>query len=99
MKDKYKSPKTKDNKVLSDEVEYVLIGLMLILLSIIGLLNKGPVGNFLTYVSIYLFGAYYFVLYALVLLYSQLTFLFRITYWLHKDYLTWNKIFVGIPFE
>lgn len=70
MKDKYKSPKTKDNKVLSDEVEYVLIGLMLILLSIIGLLNKGPVGNFLTYVSIYLFGAYYFVLYALVLLYS-----------------------------
>ena len=70
MKEKYKSPKTKDNKVLSDEVEYVLIGLMLILLSIIGLLNKGPVGNFLTYITIYLFGAYYFILYALIFAYS-----------------------------
>ena len=68
MKEKMKSPKTNNNKFLSDDVEYVLIGLMMILLSIIGLLNKGPVGNFLTYISIYLFGAYYFVLYALVIL-------------------------------
>lgn len=68
MKDRMKSPKTNNNKFLSDDVEYILIGLMLILLSIIGLLNKGPVGNFLTYICIYLFGAYYFVLYAIVLL-------------------------------
>ena len=46
MKEKMKSPKTKDGKAFSNDVECVLIGLMLILLSIIGLLNKGPVGNF-----------------------------------------------------
>lgn len=68
MKEKMKSPKTKDGKAFSNDVECVLIGLMLILLSIIGLLNKGPVGNFLTYITIYLFGAYYFVVYALVIL-------------------------------
>ena len=68
MKDKLKSPKTKDNKLFSDDVEYLLIGLMIILLSVIGLLNKGPVGNFLTYITIYLFGAYYFILYALLIL-------------------------------
>ena len=67
MKEKMKSPKTRDNKILSDDVEYVLIGLMIVLLSIIGLLNKGPVGNFLTYITIYLFGAYYFILYAILL--------------------------------
>ena len=67
MKEKMKSPKTRDNKILGDDVEYVLIGLMIVLLSIIGLLNKGPVGNFLTYITIYLFGAYYFILYAILL--------------------------------
>ena len=68
MREKMKSPKTKDGKAFSNDVECVLIGLMLILLSIIGLLNKGPVGNFLTYITIYLFGAYYFAIYGLVLI-------------------------------
>ena len=70
MKEKMKSPKTRDNKILNDDVEFVLIGLLIVLLSIIGLLNKGPVGNFLTYITIYLFGAYYFVLYAILLVLS-----------------------------
>lgn len=67
MSDKMKSPKKNNDKIFNNDVEHVLIGLMMILLSLIGLLNNGPVGNFLTYISIYLFGAYYFILYALVI--------------------------------
>ena len=83
MKEKYKSPKSKENKVLNDEVECVLIGLMLILLSIIGLLNKGPVGNFLTYITIYLFGAYYFILYGIILIFAFYLMLKKKVYKVH----------------
>ncbi|MDD6302627.1 MAG: DNA translocase FtsK [Bacillales bacterium] len=64
MKDKkMKKPSNGENKLFGNDVECLLIGLIIILISIIGLLNKGPVGHFLTYICVYLFGAFYFLLF------------------------------------
>ena len=46
-------------KKLSYEVEFALVGLMLALISLIGLLNQGYIGSFITYVLVYLFGSWY----------------------------------------
>lgn len=65
--------KKKENSnidILNSKIEYVLIGLMVILVCLIALLNNGPIGHFLTYISIYLFGAFYFVIYAGIILSS-----------------------------
>lgn len=70
MDNKLKKPKSKSNSLMSNEVEYLLIGLMLLLISIIGLLNKGPVGNFLTYIGVYLFGAFYFIVFLFLIFLS-----------------------------
>ena len=70
MENKFKKPKNKNNSLMTNEVEYILIGLMLLLISIIGLLNKGPVGNFLTYIGVYLFGAFYFIIFLFLIVVS-----------------------------
>lgn len=68
MSDKnYKSPKLNKKGIFGDGSEPILFGAMITLISLIGLLGKGPVGSLLTFVSIYLFGAYYFLLYAILL--------------------------------
>lgn len=68
MSDKnYKSPKLNKKGIFGDGSEPILFGAMITLIALIGLLGKGPVGSLLTFVSIYLFGAYYFLLYAILL--------------------------------
>ena len=54
----------KDNKkkfTFSNDAEKTLIGIMIFLISIIGLLNRGYVGEFLTYIMVYIFGVFYFI--------------------------------------
>ena len=70
MKNKMKVPKGADQKVLSNDVEATLIGVMLLLLSLIGLLGKGPVGQFLQYCIVFIFGNFYFIVYALLFFFS-----------------------------
>ena len=62
-----KEPKVNKEGLLSKDAETILIGLMLSLVSLIGLLNKGPVGQFLTFIAVYLFGVFYFVVFLLLL--------------------------------
>lgn len=64
-----KEPKRKSDGLFSKDAEVVLIGLMLSLIALIGLLNRGPMGEFLTFLFVYLFGTFYFVVY-LILLYT-----------------------------
>ena len=46
-------------KKISYEVEFSLVGLMLAMISLIGLLNQGYIGSFITYILVYLFGSWY----------------------------------------
>lgn len=70
-KDK-KAPKTnKENYIVSVGAEAVLYGIMFFLLGLIGLLNKGIVGQFITYCVVYLFGAFH-VLFFLFLMFMGL---------------------------
>ena len=60
-KEKHLPKKSIEAKLISQDAENTLYGLMLFLVSLIGLLNNGFVGNFLTYISAYAFGVFYFV--------------------------------------
>lgn len=63
-----KIPKQSEkDKVLSGDAEATLYGILLLLISIIGLLNKGWVGEFLTYITVYLFGSFYFIFFILMI--------------------------------
>ncbi len=55
----------KKENLLNNDFECFFCGLIIILISIIGLLNNGPIGNFLTYIFVYLFGAFYFIFFLL----------------------------------
>ncbi len=70
MKNKMKVPKNGNNKILSNDVEATLIGVMLLLVSLIGLLGKGPVGQFLQYCIVFIFGNFYFLVYAYLIFIS-----------------------------
>ena len=70
MKEKLKSPKGADNKILSNDVESTLIGTLILLVSLIGLLGKGPVGEFLQYCIVFLFGNFYFLIFAYLIFIS-----------------------------
>lgn len=70
MKSKMKVPKSSNEKLLSNDVEATLIGVMILLLSLIGLLGKGPVGQFLQYCMVFLFGNFYFLVYAFLFFFS-----------------------------
>lgn len=60
-KEKHLPKSIAESKLLSKDAENTLYGLMLLLISLIGILNNGFVGNFLTYISAYAFGVFYFV--------------------------------------
>ena len=60
-KEKHLPKSISEAKLLSKDAENTLYGLMLFLISVIGILNNGFVGNFLTYISAYAFGVFYFV--------------------------------------
>ena len=60
-KDK-KRDESKAPKKITVEAEMALLGLLLAIISLIGLLNQGWLGSFLTYCLVYLFGSMYFVI-------------------------------------
>lgn len=60
-KEKHLPKSVTEAKLLSREAENTLYGLILLLVSLIGILNNGFVGNFLTYISAYVFGVFYFL--------------------------------------
>ncbi len=65
-----KAPKVNSDGLMSKEAETILIGLMISLIAIIGLLNRGPIGEFLTFCFVYLFGVFYFVAYLIILFFG-----------------------------
>lgn len=66
-KDK-KTPKTNANEyILSSDAEAILYGLMLVLVSLIGLLSNGIVGEALTFMFSYLFGIFYVFVYLILI--------------------------------
>ncbi len=67
-RDKKKEPKTNtDNYIVSSDAESVLYGLLFVLLGIIGLINSGPIGHFLTYIFVYLFGTFYSIFFVFLI--------------------------------
>lgn len=60
-RDKHEPKDSKQKFQISDDAEKTLIGLMLVIISLIGLFNRGFVGEFLTYIFVYVFGAFYFI--------------------------------------
>ena len=60
-----KTPKTNQEYILSTDAEAILYGLILVLISLIGLLNYGVVGEALTYIFSYLFGIFFVFVYYL----------------------------------
>ncbi len=72
MKNKEKKvPKGNDNDyIVSSSAEAVLYGILFALLGIIGLLNKGIVGSFLTYWIVYLFGAFYILFFLFMIFFG-----------------------------
>lgn len=65
-----KQPKDTKDGVLSKDAETILIGLMLCLVALIGLLNRGPIGEFLSYCMVYLFGVFYFIAFLIALFFG-----------------------------
>ncbi len=65
-----KQPKDTKDGVLSKDAETILIGLMLSLVALIGLLNRGPIGEFLSYCMVYLFGVFYFIAFLIALFFG-----------------------------
>lgn len=78
-----KEPKKNQDGLLSKDAETILIGLMLSLIALIGLLNRGPIGQFLTYCAVYLFGVFYFVTFLLILFFGLYLIAKRKTYKVH----------------
>jgi len=56
---KHQPKESKGRFSISKDAEKTLIGICIALISIIGVLNRGFLGEFLTYISVYLFGAFY----------------------------------------
>ena len=59
-KDKKRDESKKERK-LTVEAEVALLGLLLAIVSLIGLLNQGWLGGLLTYCLVYLFGNMYYL--------------------------------------
>lgn len=76
-KDKKKEPKSQEEKyIVSTDAEAVLYGLLFVLVGIIGLINSGPIGHFITYIFVYLFGAFYSIFF-LFLMFLGLYLIFK----------------------
>ncbi len=82
------------NKNLNNDLEYVLCGIIVILISIIGLLNNGPVGNFLTYIFVFLFGAFYFIFFALSIIFGLYLIIKRQIYKVHFSLKLFGILFI-----
>ena len=51
----------KEKKKISYETELALLGLMIVVVSLIGLLNQGYFGSIITYILVFIFGSWYYV--------------------------------------
>ena len=61
-KDKRRKQKNKHDGLVSDEARYVLVGLLIFLLCVIGLIERGGyLGNVVSYVFVYVFGVFWFI--------------------------------------
>lgn len=60
-KDK-KRDESKEPKKITIEAEFALLGLLLAIISLIGLLDQGWLGGFLTYCLTYVFGSMYYII-------------------------------------
>ena len=60
-RDKHEPKDSKQKFQISDDAEKTLIGLMLVIISLIGLLNRGFVGEFLTYIFVWCILFYIFL--------------------------------------
>lgn len=90
-KEKHLPKKSIEAKLISQDAENTLYGLMLFLISLIGLLNNGFVGNFLTYISAYVFGVFYFVPFLISAAAGLYLILMKKTYLLKV-----NSVFLGV---
>ena len=87
MKNKEKkTPKLNANEyILSSDAEAILYGLTLVLISLIGFLNYGIIGEALTYIFAYLFGIFYIFIYLLLLFFGIYLMVKKTFYRLHID--------------
>ncbi len=87
MKNKEKkTPKLNANEyILSSDAEAILYGLILVLISLIGFLNYGIIGEALTYIFAYLFGIFYIFIYLLLLFFGIYLMVKKTFYRLHID--------------
>lgn len=69
-KEKNQPRGSKNQKILSKDAEATLYGLMTFLVALIGLLNRGLIGNFLTFIFVYIFGVFYFVAFLIAIFYG-----------------------------
>lgn len=87
MKNKEKkTPKVNANEyILSSDAEAILYGLILVLISLIGFLNYGVVGEALTYIFAYLFGVFYIFTYLLMIFFGLYLMIKKTFFKLHID--------------
>lgn len=87
MKNKEKkTPKLNANEyILSSDAEAILYGLILVLISLIGFLNYGIIGEALTYIFAYLFGIFYIFTYLLLLFFGIYLMVKKTFFKLHID--------------
>ncbi len=69
-KDKKVPKSSENNYIVSSSAEAVLYGILFTLLGLIGLLNKGIVGSFITYCVVYLFGAFYILFFLFIVFFG-----------------------------
>ena len=100
MKNKEKkTPKTSANDyVLSSDAEAILYGLILVLLSLIGFLNYGVVGEALTYIFAYLFGVFYVFVYLLLIFFGLYLMIKKTMFRVHIDLKVLGSILLIIGF-
>lgn len=79
MKDKKRKQNLNSNKgFISDEARFVLVGLLIFLLSFIGIIESGGyLGKVISFIFVYLFGVFYFIPLILIGIYGLYIFLRR----------------------
>lgn len=95
-KEKHLPKSVKEAKLLSKDAENTLYGLMLFLICLIGVLNNGFVGNFLTYISAYLFGVFYFVPFLLGAAYGVYLILMKKSYLVKVNLILLGVILIAV---
>lgn len=100
MKNKEKKiPKQNPNDyILSSDAEAVLYGLILVLLSLIGFLNYGVVGEALTYIFSYVFGIFYIFVYLLLIFFGLYLMIKKEMFKVHIDLKVLGSILLVLGF-